>query len=71
MFFPWRFTVDKINEFYNRYVDRVGDWYNQYADRAKTWYGALPFFEQMVVLFVLFIVFLGLFAYVILRRSTK
>ena len=52
-------------------MDRLVDWYSQYAERIKTWYGGLPFFEQMVVLFVLFIVFLGFFAYVILRRTIK
>ena len=63
--------MDKINDFYSRYADKLGDWYSHYSQRAKIWYGGLPFFEQMVVLFVLFIVFLGLFAYVILRRSIK
>jgi hypothetical protein len=63
--------MDKINDFYSRYADKLGDWYSHYSERAKIWYGGLPFFEQMVVLFVLFIVFLGLFAYVILRRSIK
>lgn len=63
--------MDKFNEFYSRYMDRLGDWYSQYSERLKTWYGGLPFFEQMVVLFVLFIVFLGLFAYVVIRRTIK
>lgn len=63
--------MDKINDFYSRYADKLGDWYSHYSERAKIWYGGLPFFEQMVVLFVLFIIFLGLFAYVILRRSIK
>jgi len=61
--------MDKLNEFFSHYVDKLTTWYNLYYDRVMIWYGALSFFEQMVALFVLFVVVLGIFAYIMIRRT--
>lgn len=49
-------------------MDKLIDYYNNYHDRIMAWYDALTYLEQIGVLFVLFVGFMGLAAYIKLRK---
>jgi hypothetical protein len=50
-------------------MDTAINLYHKYYDKVMTWYDALPFLEQMGVLFVAFVVAFGFVAWLLLRRA--
>jgi hypothetical protein len=55
--------MDRLNELYTYYSDKLINW-------LMTWYAGLSYMEQMVALFVLFIIVVGLVASIVIKKVT-